>query len=147
SIAENIDSLNENKNGVIVTPHPAEFGRMTGKSVDEIQSDRITLAKDFAKDYKVITVLKGVNTVIANPTGETFINTTGNAGLSKGGSGDVLTGIITSLIAQGTDLFYGTALGVYLHGQSADRLSKKKNLFGIMPRDLMDEIVKLTADE
>lgn len=148
SIAENIDILKENKNGVIITPHPAEFGRLTGKSVKEIQSDRITLAKSFARDYNVVTVLKGVNTVIANPTGETFINTTGNPGLAKGGSGDVLTGIITSLIAQGTDIFYGTALGVYLHGKAADGLSKKKNLFGIMPRDLMDEIVRLnTAEE
>ncbi len=147
SIAANINILKENKNGVIVTPHPAEFSRMTGKTVEEIQSDRITLAKNFSREYNVITVLKGANTVIAAPTGECFVNTTGNAGLAKGGSGDVLTGIVTSLVAQGTDIFYGSALGVYLHGQAADRLSKTKNLFGIMPRDLMNEIVKAEISE
>ncbi len=140
SISENINILKENKKGVIITPHPAEFSRLTGKSVSEIQSDRITAAKEFAAEYNVIVVLKGANTVIAAPTGEAFINTTGNAGLAKGGSGDVLTGIIASLTAQGTDLFYGSVLGVYLHGLAADKLASKKQLFGIMPRELADAI-------
>lgn len=140
SISANIDILKENKNGVIITPHPMEFARLTGKTVSEIQSDRLSAAKSFAEENNVIVVLKGANTVIAAPTGEAFINTTGNPGLSKGGSGDVLTGIIGSLAAQGADLFYGAVLGVYLHGLAADRLAAKKNLFGIMPRELADEV-------
>lgn len=140
AISSNINILKESKRGVIVTPHPAEFARMTGKSVAEIQSDRITAAKRFAAEYGAVTVLKGVNTVIAAPTGETFINTTGNAGLAKGGSGDVLTGIIASLTAQGADIFYGTVLGVYLHGLTADRLGKTKPLYSILPRDLIDAL-------
>ncbi len=140
AISSNINVLKESKKGVIVTPHPAEFARMTGKTVPEIQSDRITAAKGFAAEYGAVTVLKGVNTVIAAPTGETFINTTGNAGLAKGGSGDVLTGIIASLIAQGADLFYGTVLGVYLHGLTADRLGKTRPLYSILPRDLVAEL-------
>ena len=120
---------------------------MTGKTVQEVQADRITLAKDFAREYNAVTVLKGANTVIASPTGETFINTTGNAGLSKGGSGDVLTGVIAALIAQGVGLFYGAALGVYLHGQAADRLAADRQLFGIMPRDLAAEIGRKLSEE
>lgn len=140
SISSNINILKENKKGVIVTPHPAEFSRMTGKTVAEVQADRITLAKEFAAEYNAVTVLKGANTVIAAPTGEAFVNTTGNAGLAKGGSGDVLTGIIASLITQGVDLFYGAVLGVYLHGNAADKLAADRQLFGIMPRDIMDAI-------
>ena len=140
SVSGNINVLKENKKGAVITPHPAEFARLTGKTVAEVQADRITLAKEFAAEYNAVTVLKGANTVIAAPTGETFINTTGNAGLAKGGSGDVLTGIIASLIAQGVDIFYGAVLGVYLHGQAADKLAKDRQLFGIMPREIMDAI-------
>ena len=140
SISGNINVLKENRKGAVITPRPAEFARLTGKTVAEVQADRITLAKEFAAEYNVVTVLKGANTIIAAPTGETFINTTGNAGLAKGGSGDVLTGIITSLVAQGVDIFYGAVLGAYLHGQAADKLAAGKQLFGIMPRELADAI-------
>ena len=81
-----------------------------------------------------------MNTVIASPTGETFINTTGNPGLARGGSGDVLSGIIASLMGQGADLFYGAALGVYLHGLAADKLAKEKPLYNILPRDIIDAL-------
>ncbi len=142
SICGNINVLKESKKGVIVTPHPAEFARMTGLSAAEIQSDRISAAKRFAQEYGAVTVLKGVNTVIAAPGGEAFVNTTGNAGLAKGGSGDVLTGVIASLAAQGTDLFYSAVLGVYLHGQAADKLAETKQLYGILPRDLPEAIAR-----
>ncbi len=151
SVSGNINILRENRKGAVITPHPAEFSRLTGMSVEEIQRDRISAAKNFAIDYNVTVVLKGVNTVIAAPTGECFINTTGNAGLAKGGSGDVLTGIIASLIAQGTEIFYGAVLGVYLHGLAADRLAASRSLFGIMPRDIADEVTRIglrnTAEE
>ena len=113
---------------------------MTGLSVEEIQKNRLSLAKKFASEYNVVTVLKGVNTVIASPTGEAFINSTGNPGLAKGGSGDVLSGIIASLIAQGTDIFYGATLGVYLHGLAADSLAKEKPLYNILPRDIINAL-------
>jgi len=142
-ISGNINVLRENRKGVVITPHPAEFSRLTGKTVDDIQSDRITEAKNFAIDYNTVVVLKGVNTVIAAPTGECFINTTGNAGLAKGGSGDVLTGMIASFTAQGVELFYAAVLAVYLHGLAADRLAADRNLFGIMPRDIADEVMRI----
>ena len=136
SAAGNINVLKESKKGIIVTPHPAEFARMTGKTVEEIQRDRIGMAKAFAKEYGCVTVLKGTNTVIAAPDGQTFVNTTGNAGLAKGGSGDVLAGMIASLTAQGTELLYAAALGVYLHGLAADHLARTRGLAGILPRDI-----------
>ena len=136
SIAGNINVLKESKKSVTVTPHPAEFARMTGKSVEEIQRDRISCAKSFAKEYNCIVVLKGVNTVVAAPSGETFINTTGNAGLAKGGSGDVLAGMIASLTAQGVAPLYAAALGVYLHGLAADTLAARYSKAAILPRDI-----------
>ena len=145
SIAGNINVLKESKKGVIVTPHPGEFSRMTGKSVSEIQGNRIASAKAFAKEYGCVTVLKGVNTVIASPDGQTFVNTTGNAGLAKGGSGDVLAGMTASLAAQGTELMYAAALGVYLHGLAADKLARTCGMAGILPRDIpriLPEIMK-----
>ena len=140
AISVNINILTENKKGVIVTPHPAEFSRMTGLSVEEIQKNRLSLAKEFAAKYNAVTVLKGVNTVIASPTGEAFINTTGNPGLAKGGSGDVLSGVIASLVGQSADLFYGAASGVYLHGLAADKLAKEKPLYNILPRDIVNAL-------
>lgn len=143
SICGNINVLKESKGSVVVTPHPAEFSRMTGMTTAQIQTDRISAAKRFAREYRTVTVLKGVNTVIAAPTGEAFVNTTGNAGLAKGGSGDVLTGMIASLLAQGADPFYGAVLAVYLHGLAADKLAKTKPLFGILPRDLPAAVAEI----
>ncbi len=136
SVAPNINVLKESKKTVIVTPHPAEFSRMTGMPVAKIQSDRLKAARDFAAEYGCITVLKGVNTVIASPAGEVFVNTTGNAGLAKGGSGDVLAGIIASLAAQGVKPLHAAALGVYLHGLAADVLAGRLGKAGLLPRDL-----------
>ncbi len=145
SIAPNINILKESKKGIIVTPHPAEFARMTGLSVEEIQQDRLTAAKNFSKEFHCVTVLKGVNTVIVSADGDTFVNTTGNAGLAKGGSGDVLAGIIASLCAQGVGMFHAAALGVYLHGLAADVLAGRIGKPGLLPRDLpavLPEIMK-----
>lgn len=143
SICRNINILKESKKGIIVTPHPAEFARMTGKTVEEIQHDRISAAKEFTKEYGCVTVLKGVNTVIASPTGETFINTSGNAGLAKGGSGDVLAGMIASFAAQGVELNYAAALGAYLHGLAADVLSARMGMGGILPRDIAETLPEI----
>lgn len=138
SLSSDINVLKDNNGRVIITPHPAEFSRITGKTTEEIQKDRLTLAKSFAAEYGVTVVLKGVNTVIASPDGMCMVNSTGNAGLAKGGSGDVLTGIIASLAAQGTEPFFAAALGVYLHGLAADELAKKTSLAGMLPSDIAE---------
>ncbi|MCL1867078.1 MAG: NAD(P)H-hydrate dehydratase, partial [Oscillospiraceae bacterium] len=125
---------------VILTPHPAEFARLTGLTVEEIQSNRIDYAKIFAKESSAIVVLKGVNTVIASPCGKVYVNSTGNAGLAKAGTGDVLTGIIASLTAQGIGLFEASVLGVYLHGLAADELAKTSSLSSITASEIINYI-------
>ena len=88
----------------------------------------------------MVVVLKGVNTVIASPDGTVFVNNTGNVGLAKGGSGDVLTGIISALNAQDVSLFEAAVLGVYLHGLAADELAKRVALSGILPSDIVETL-------
>ena len=135
--------LKEAKKTPILTPHPLEFARLLGTGVKEVQSDRINLAKNFAKEYGCVLLLKGASTVIASPDGRLAINTTGNAGLSKGGSGDVLSGVISSFVCQGIDVFDSAVLGAYLHGKAADILSKEISLYGLLPSDLPMALAKL----
>ncbi len=139
----NTHILKEAHSPCIITPHPLEFARLYGKSTQEIQQNRIGFAKQFAKDFGCIVVLKGASTVIADQSGHLCINTSGNAGLSKGGSGDVLAGLISSLAAQGINPFYASALAVYLHGKAGDSLKKKISEYGYLPSDLPLEIAKL----
>ena len=134
----NINILKETDRLKVLTPHPKEFSRLTGISLQAVQSDRIGHAKDFAAKWNAVTVLKGVNTVVAAPDGRVFVNVTGNPGLAKGGSGDVLTGMIASFAAQGVRPFEAAMLGVYLHGLTADRLAQSVALSGIMPGDIAD---------
>ncbi|MCL2108886.1 MAG: NAD(P)H-hydrate dehydratase [Oscillospiraceae bacterium] len=136
SSISNANSVRKSK--VILTPHPLEFSRLTGLSVHEIQSDRIRRAREFATKWDTVVVLKGVNTVIAAPDGQVFMNITGNPGLAKGGTGDVLTGIIGSFAAQGVKPLEAALLGVYLHGLVADRLAESVALPGLMPSDIAD---------
>lgn len=105
----------------ILTPHPGEMGRLLGMSTQEVQRDRIGHAAQYAREQGVTLVLKGARTVIATPSGEAYINTTGYAGMATGGAGDVLTGIIAGLLAQGLSAEQAATFGVYLHGQAAER--------------------------
>jgi len=134
----NINVIEENDKLKVITPHPLEFSRLTGTSVSEIQTDRIRYAREFSRKWHVVTVLKGVNTVIAAPDGQVFVNVTGNPGLAKGGSGDVLTGMIASFVAQGVRPLEASMLGVYLHGLTADILADSTALAGIMPSDVAE---------
>lgn len=106
----------------VMTPHTGESARLSGKRSNEIQQQRLENALHLATELNVICVLKGQNTVIAHANGDYFINPTGNAGLASGGSGDVLTGIIASLIAQGLSCWEAAKTGVYIHGLAADQL-------------------------
>ncbi|MDR0222676.1 MAG: NAD(P)H-hydrate dehydratase [Oscillospiraceae bacterium] len=139
SVADNVSVL-KNGGDLIITPHPAEFGRVTGMSAADIQKDRITHAKNFAGEYGVIVVLKGVNTVIAAPDGRVAVNSTGNAGLAKAGTGDVLAGVIASFAAQGVKPFEAAALGAYLHGLAAEKAAETRPLSGITASDVADMI-------
>jgi len=106
----------------VLTPHPAEAARLLGCDVAAIQSDRVNAACELAAHYKAVIALKGCGTVIAEPSGRWFINTSGNPGLATAGSGDVLTGMVTALLAQGWPALEALLVAVHLHGCAADRL-------------------------
>jgi NAD(P)H-hydrate epimerase len=124
----------------ILTPHPGEMARLTGLTVAEIQADRFTVARDFAVRYRVVLVLKGARTLVASPDGQVHVNSTGHAGLASGGMGDVLTGLIGSLLAQGLTVLDAATLGVYLHGLAADRLLPTFGDAGLLATDVIYEI-------
>lgn len=125
---------------IILTPHPLELARLCNTTVDIVESDRIKAALVSASDFNSTVVLKGHYTIIATPNGEVYINTTGNSGLAKGGSGDVLSGLIGSLLAQGYSTKESAILGVYLHGKAADNLKIKISEAGMLPSDIPEEI-------
>lgn len=106
----------------VITPHPAEAARLLKTTVDDIQDNRQQSAQSLAYQFQAICVLKGAGSICADSDGTWFINTTGNTGLASGGTGDVLSGIIGSLIAQGLSTLEAAKLGVYVHGAAADKL-------------------------
>ena len=114
----------ERRAPAIITPHPLEAARLLDTDSKTIQSDRIEAARTLAKKYHAITVLKGSGTVIGSPDGETVINPTGNPGLATAGTGDVLSGMTGSLLAQGWHAWEAALAAVWLHGKAADRLAQ-----------------------
>ena len=127
---------------LVITPHPGEMARLLGSSIAEVQKDRVKTAVDAARRWQAHVVLKGFHTVIASPEGRVFVNTTGGPALAKGGSGDVLTGLLGALVAQfGTqDLLRVVALGVYLHGCAADLLSESSEPSGVLAGEVAHAI-------
>jgi hydroxyethylthiazole kinase-like uncharacterized protein yjeF len=114
--------VNRKSKRLAITPHPGEMARLLGTSSSTVQSDRLGVSLSAAKSWNCHVVLKGFHTILATPAGRAFVSTTGNAGLAKGGSGDVLTGILAGLAAEFGDDHWeeSLALGIYLHGRSAD---------------------------
>lgn len=125
---------------IILTPHPGEMSRLVNESVAEVQKDRIGCARTFARRFGVHVILKGARTVIAHPDGDVFINPSGNPGMASGGMGDVLTGMIAGLVAQGYSPRKAAHAGVYLHGKAADALVRQTGPFGYLASDVMEVI-------
>ncbi len=143
--ADALNILSENKEwlhilppGTILTPHPKEFDRLTQSH--SFGYDRLMTQIEFSKKYNVIVVLKGAYTSVSTPVGEVFFNTSGNPGMATGGTGDVLTGIIVSLLAQGCTPVSAARLGVYLHGLAGDLTAKKFGYQGVTPSRIIDKI-------
>ena len=139
--ADALNMLAENKTWLaflppysILTPHFAEFERLAGKPSDD--ADRIARAKAFAQRYSVILVLKGHRTVVSLPDGRQFVNTTGNSGMATAGSGDVLTGLLLSLLAQGYPPEHAAMLGVWLHGAAGDAYAESHDSRTLIASDL-----------
>ena len=124
----------------VLTPHPGEMARLTGRPTAEIQADRIGAARALASATGCVVLLKGAATVIANPDGEARINPTGNPGLATGGAGDVLTGLIGGLLAQGVGAFEAAWAGAYLHGLAADRAAADVGERALVAGDVIDAL-------
>jgi len=140
ALAGHLEVLQDRQAPTVLTPHPGELSRLLACTVAEIESDRIGIARRFAREHGVILVLKGARTVIAEPDGTVFVNGSGNPALACGGTGDVLTGIIGGLLSQRLASVAAVLLGVYLHGRAADRLSATLGPAGILASDLLKEL-------
>ncbi len=136
SIEKNL--LNSIPTNSILTPHPKEFERMFGQSLNDY--DRMALAKEKARSLNVIIVLKGHYTFIATPGGQFYFNTTGNAGMATAGSGDILTGILTSLMGQGYDPVNASLLGVFIHGLAGDLAAEKRSEESMIAGDIIEHL-------
>ncbi|ULT54748.1 NAD(P)H-hydrate dehydratase [Neobacillus drentensis] len=139
-LRDELDMVRDYKGNVIFTPHPGEMARLLNKTVKEVEEDRIGIAKTFAQDYGVFLLLKGHRSVIATPDGDVFINPHGNDALGKGGSGDVLTGMIASFLAQGATPVKALVTASYLHARAGEEKAAALSSYGVGPLDLVDGI-------
>lgn len=128
---------------VIITPHIKEMSRLIQRSSDEIRENIINVAREFSKEYGCVTVIKDATTVIADSLGNVTINLSGNSGMSTGGSGDVLAGIIGGLLSQKMSIYEAACMGVYLHGLAGDIAMKRKSSYGMMASDILDAVTEI----
>jgi NAD(P)H-hydrate epimerase len=135
ALAQGVTVLKKLGKPLAFTPHPGEMARLVGKTAGEVQADRWDIARGFARDCGVVTVLKGAGTVITDGSGPLWVNSTGNPGMAKGGMGDALTGIIGAFIARGMTPLDAARAGVFLHGLAGD-----------IAREDLGEHVMLTTD-
>ena len=141
ALAEDISVLRRKKSAdVVLTPHPGEMARLLGTSIPDVDAIRISIAQEFARNYGVYLVLKGARTIIASPAGFAAINGSGNPGMATGGMGDVLTGILVSLIGQGYSAWDACLLGVFLHGYAADLVAMEKGEIGMCATDVQEKL-------
>lgn len=131
---------------LIVTPHPGEMARLTGLSAAEINADREEIARQYAEKWNAVMVLKGSHTVVAAPDGRACVNPTGNPGLARGGSGDVLAGMTAALLACGLPAYEAAACAVYLHGAAADRAAAALGEYGMLPHDILSQLGRIFAE-
>lgn len=140
ALSGHTDILRKAKGQVVITPHPGEMARLINISAAEINRDRLSVAGRFTREYNVVTALKGAGTIIAEPSGGIYINSTGNPGMASGGTGDVLTGMIAGLIAQGCPLPDAAITGVFLHGLAGDLAAKERGETGLIAGDVIEKI-------
>jgi NAD(P)H-hydrate epimerase len=138
--------IRERKAPSVITPHPGEFARLTGKTTGEIGKNRVDCALKLSRECDVTVVLKGAGTVIANPVGEYYINTSGHSCLAVAGSGDVLAGIAGSLIGQGISVEKAAPLAVYIHGKCGEALASGKDLSGFTAGEICSRVPEVMAE-
>jgi ADP-dependent NAD(P)H-hydrate dehydratase / NAD(P)H-hydrate epimerase len=142
-IRNQMDMLNNYKGQVIMTPHPGEMSKLLNISVKEVEENRLEIARQFAKEHSIYLLLKGHRSVIAAPSGELYINPHGHDALGKGGSGDVLTGLIASFLAQGAPPLNALISASYLHARAGEEKAKELSRYGVMPFDIIDGVKRL----
>jgi NAD(P)H-hydrate epimerase len=143
AIAERKFNLNGKNRTIVLTPHPGEMARLVGMSIPEVEADREGIARKYATEHRVTLVLKGWRTIVAHPDGRLAINTTGNPGLAKGGSGDILTGIVAALLGQyKDDPAAAVEAAVYLHGLAADFATAAQDQHTLLATDVIDHLWK-----
>lgn len=135
-----INLLREISKKIILTPHPGEMSRLCGKTIPDIQNDRLDTALNFSKEFGVTLVLKGADTIIASKSGKAYVNPTGNPGMARGGSGDILAGMTAAFAAQGLDPDKAACCAAFIHGAAGDKAAKKLSQYGMIPTDMLKEI-------
>ena len=135
-LAANREWIKQIPSGSILTPHPKEFERLVGSWQNDF--DRLAEQKKFSVDTRSVVILKGAHSSVATPDGKVYFNSTGNPGMATGGSGDVLTGILTGLLAQGYSATDAAIVGVYIHGLSGDFAAREKGQHSLIASDLID---------
>jgi hydroxyethylthiazole kinase-like uncharacterized protein yjeF len=132
------DELKGNGRTLVITPHPGEMARLMGCTIADVQKDRLAVARQFAREHELIVVLKGHRTLVVKPEGETWVNTTGNPGMSTGGTGDILTGMVAGMIAQHSkDAFSAVLAAVHLHGLAGDVMRERVGEHSLVATDLL----------
>ncbi len=139
-IAVDVSMLKTANVPVVLTPHPGEMARLAKVQTKDIQAQRLDIARSFARQYDCYLVLKGARTIVAVPDGRAWLNPTGNPGMASGGMGDVLSGIIGGLLAQGYTPETACCLGVFLHGAAADQFAAEQGEAGMLARDVIDNL-------
>lgn len=140
AFAQNASLFRKVNAPVILTPHSGEFVRLFGGGAPKTPGERKRRTLEAAKKFKCIILLKGHHTVVASPTGDLYVNTTGNPGMATGGSGDVLTGMIAALLGQKIKPFSAACLGAYLHGLAGDFAARKKGQISLIASDIIDSL-------
>ncbi len=144
--AKHLDWLKKAKTSIIITPHLGEMARLVKMDIKMVQEQFLQVAKNFSKEYNVICVLKDAHTVTALPDGRIWMNTSGNHGMATAGSGDVLTGILAGLVAQGMEPQEAAPMGVFLHGLAGDIQAAQKGAYGLTAQDILEGIPKVLRD-
>jgi len=145
-LADDVSVLEGDHTEMVITPHPGEMARLLGTTTEDIQSNRMEAVRAAAARFHCVAVLKGANTLIADQSGSVYINRTGNSGLATAGTGDVLSGIIGSLLAQGMDAFEAAVCGVFVHGVSGDIVADRLGTRGMNACDVLDAIPEALKD-